>query len=785
MFRVYYGVAGASLTCSAVDSVDITITPIDTASLSSFGPYCESDAAQQLQTNPGSSSGTWSAACGACISSGGLFDPATATAGKYAITYTTSGACPVTEVDTATVTDQMVADITTPATTKCKNASSFQIALSNTSTPGGTWLSVPAGKVSGSGMVDPSAAGVGMFRVYYGVAGASLTCSAVDSVDITITPIDTAKITLGQGPFCVSDPVQTLQKETASSAGVWSGNGIVSGNLGTFNPATAGVGSHKITYTTSGTCPVFDTLTIVVVNQMVADITTANNTNICVDNGLYQINKSAGSTAGGTWSSVPAGLVDNQGKFNPQTAGVSNGIWIYYSVSGATSTCGAKDSIQVNVLPREEAQITDGATKTFCTYDAPFQLTPLNAGGTWAGTGVTVGGLFSPSTAGAGGPYAIRYKLNGTTSQCPDEDTILITVVAPLNAAINPAGPFCENLGTQQLTPVLAGGTFSGTGVNGAGVFDPAVAGPGVHWIKYTQGGQCPNVDSIQVTVEALPQVIIEPDVIGGCAPLLVSFGDSSTSASQVATWSFGDGGGKTMLAANGSTTHTYSKIGTFDVWLKIQFQNGCKDSAQTKITVTEVPVADFTFGPNPASTMDPTISFTNQTTGATDYKWSFGSTGTVGTPSSSTNTNEVIWFDPTVAEAKAKVNGGMDSVPVTLKASNAVCSDSITKMVFIKDVFTLYVPNAFSPNGDGVNEEFYPGGLNHKCDACTNYEFMVFNRWGEMIFRTTDPNVKWNGKRDNNLGNVQIDVYVWKVVYTDSFTGKEGKQMGTVTVMR
>ena len=61
----------------------------------------------------------------------------------------------------------------------------------------------------------------------------------------------------------------------------------------------------------------------------------------------------------------------------------------------------------------------------------------------------------------------------------------------------------------------------------------------------------------------------------------------------------------------------------------------------------------------------------------------------------------------------------------------------------------------------------------------------MIFDRWGEMIFYTTDPNMKWNGKRDNVKQDVQVYVYVWKVLYNNSYSGKKGEQIGTVTVVR
>jgi gliding motility-associated-like protein len=126
-----------------------------------------------------------------------------------------------------------------------------------------------------------------------------------------------------------------------------------------------------------------------------------------------------------------------------------------------------------------------------------------------------------------------------------------------------------------------------------------------------------------------------------------------------------------------------------------------------------------------------------------------------------------------------------MDSVPVTLIVSNDYCVDSITKIILINDIFTLFVPNAFSPNGDGVNDEFFPSGLNINCDVCKNFEFMVFDRWGEMIFYSNNNHAKWNGKRNNNLNDVQEDIYVWKVIYTNTQKGNKGEQMGMVTVVR
>ncbi len=122
------------------------------------------------------------------------------------------------------------------------------------------------------------------------------------------------------------------------------------------------------------------------------------------------------------------------------------------------------------------------------------------------------------------------------------------------------------------------------------------------------------------------------------------------------------------------------------------------------------------------------------------------------------------------------------DTVDITLYASNGWCIDSITKSIIIWDFFTLNVPNAFIPNGDGMNELFYPMGKNHVAD---DFVFMIFNRWGDKIFETTTPYTPWDGTSQLTGNPVQEDVYVWKVVTTDIFENEVVRRTGTVALIR
>lgn len=763
---IWYMKAGS---CGDTTFKVITVTTIDTAKITlGQGPFCQSQGTVNLAKELVSNAGTWS---GTGITNGaaGTFDPSVGQ-GSYLITYKTSGSCPVQDTATVKVVGQKITNIVTADTTMCKNASTKQVRLSSNSTAGGTWLSAPTpGLVTNTGEFNPIVAGAGVFKVYYVMPGATLGCSAADSVLITVSSIDTAKITMGQGPFCLNDPIQTLKIEAASSAGAWSGTGITNTATGAFTAATAAVGSHLITYKTSGTCFVQDTMTIYVVNQMIANLTSSI-ASVCEDAGLYTIQKSGNSTPGGTWTCATAGLVNSSGQFNPALATAGSTYKVLYSVSGATAMCSAKDSIDITIVEREDASITTGSPQALCIYDAPMQITAINNGGTWSGTGVSNSGLFTPTTAGT---FKVKYTLTGSGGFCPDKDSITVVVTDTVSAAILATTSFCQNLPPQQLYPLKPNGFFSGTAVNASGLFNPKGAPAGMHVITYTQGTQCQTSSSISVKIDSLPDLNVKP-LLGGCAPFKVNFADSSSANVVSALWRFGDGDSAVVINPTAATSHLYSNDGNYKAELFVQFQNGCMDSASARVQIASVPTAEFTFDPSPASTADPRINFTNTSIDASTFEWDFTAKGFPAT-SNTTNTEFPIVF--TVVKT--------DTVPVTLIARNAMCADTTQHDVYIKDIFTLYAPNAFSPNGDNLNEVFFPYGANHGCNNCGNYEFLIFDRWGELIFRSTKIDEPWNGKRTNTMRDAEIDVYVWKLYYTDSFTEKAGERMGHVTLIR
>jgi len=249
--------------------------------------------------------------------------------------------------------------------------------------------------------------------------------------------------------------------------------------------------------------------------------------------------------AGGTWS----GIGVSGSTFNPTTAGSGNHI-ITYTITGA---CGAMDTETIAVSAAFNASISP--TSSLCTGDAALNLTAVDIGGTWSGTGITSAsnGTFDPAVAGIG-THTITYTIGGT---CGDFDTEIITVTSTLDATISATSNMCESAAPINMVAATAGGTWSSTCsscIDANGVFTPSVAGCGTYTVTYSLSGACSSTDTESVVVLCDADATISP-VSNFCS------NDAITTMNAVdagGTWS-GNGitGDLFNTAVAGPGTHT------------------------------------------------------------------------------------------------------------------------------------------------------------------------------------------------------------------------------------
>lgn len=183
--------------------------------------------------------------------------------------------------------------------------------------------------------------------------------------------------------------------------------------------------------------------------------------------------------------------------------------------------------------------------------------------------------------------------------------------------------------------------------------------------------------------------------------------------------------------------------------WHKVILQDNCSPPATDSmyIHVPIPPSANFYMRPDSLVSSGTEVTFYNQSAYSSRYLWSFGSKG-----SSSTATSPMHMFQDT----------GRYLVRLVASNDNG-CSDTISKYIRVLDNFQVYIPNAFSPNGDGLNDDFRIEGT-----AIKEFSFTIYNRWGERVFLSTPEAPYWNGRMENRGDKVPIGLYLYQLKATD-----------------
>jgi gliding motility-associated-like protein len=363
---------------------------------------------------------------------------------------------------------------------------------------------------------------------------------------------------------------------------------------------------------------------------------------------------------------------------------------------------------------------------------------------------------------------------------CPAIGVVVVSIASPLSITALSDQTVCPGE-SAQVSAIGQGGAgiHTYTWDDGAGNI---LIGQGItvfptvtttYTVTITDDCSSPAVtDQVTITVADAPVVTFVADDIEGCTPVTVSFINTTDPGmvGSMCIWDLGDG--NFITDCNSVEDYVYTAPGTYDISLTVTSPNGCPTTttAAQMITVYPYAIADFTFGPDPATILDPVIDFESTSENATSYLWTFGDHGIYGT---STEENPSVVFPDSVP----------GSYEVCLEASTpALCPDTECHLVTIDGVFSLWVPNAFTPDGNGVNDYFYASGVGFDN---ADFEMMIFNRWGELIFESHNADIPWDGSVNGGSTRVQTEVYAWKIVCRDEWTGDKKEFVGHVTLVR
>ena len=585
--------------------------------------------------------------------------------------------------------------------------------------------------------------------VDYTITPNSAGCIGADLIiPVTVHP---APSVLGALTTCVGSTTVLTGSGTANIVTPWlSSNPAVAivDNLGVITGVS--VGSSDITYADDNGCQV--TVTVVVNSVDDASFTT---TDFC-EGSVSPVATITGS-AGGTFAYNPDPA--DGSSVNSATGSITNGVGgttysIEYTTAGA---CPATfiQTVTVNAIP----QIDAGPDQVVCDGE---QVVLSGSGATvynWD-NGVIDGLAFTPvlgtttytlTVIGANGCVATD-QLDVIVNSLPvvfagNDFTICDGAPAVLNGA--GASIYVWNPSTvidgQSFTPSnTATYTVTGTDVNG-----------------------CLNTDDVTITVEPSPIVSFTADAITGCAPLTVTFTNTTSGNLTDCLWTFSDG---TQLSGCDSVTTVFQNGGLYDVTLTTASINGCSSSETyfDFISVDDGPTAAFTPSSSSLSVFNPGVLFINNSTGAVSYVWDFGDS--IGT---SIEENPSYTYDAVPANYQ-----------VQLIAYSALgCVDTAWFSVVVNEELLFYIPNTFTPDGDEFNQVFkaiFTRGYDP-----FDFNFYIYNRWGQKIWESHDAEQGWDGISNVSGNLVQDGSYTWKIDFKTLTSDERVEIIGHLNVLK
>lgn len=586
------------------------------------------------------------------------------------------------------------------------------------------------------------------------------TVSVITPAPATITAV---------APVCTNS--STLALTGSPAGGVWSGVGITP--AGVLTPSAAMVGNNTYTYAIgSSTCGSVGNTTVSVEQFVPSTITGAIST-LCITNPTINLSTALStSTLGvGVWSGN--GVTGTT--FDPNAAGTGVHTLTYSTNSSPTATlCPSASTIAITVNSVTQPTITTLGTGPYCDNYTAQQLTANPTGGVWSaatvGTSVSSSGSFSPGSSLLGN-NKLYYTV--TNSPCVKKDSILVNVVHFVPATITGAlGPYCIYDPSIDLNTIaqFTTGVWSGPGVT-TPTFSPAGAGAGTHVLTYSTNSIptttiCPDTKTTTIVVNPKPIAVAIPSNPGGCNyPWTVNFSSTNDPAGS-AVWNYGDG---SATETGLFVSHVYNTPGTYTATIIYTDNIGCKDTANASSTITIFAVPDAAFEPSldVTTVVDAEISFDNQTTNLNlnTYTWDFGGLD------NSTDVNPTYLF----------TNSGEYFVTLIATSPDG-CQDTAVKKITINPDVVLYVPNAFTPGTDGLNDVFQiflpPTGVDF-----STFDLVIYDRWGELIYKTNDVSVFWNGRKNNSGEILKQDIYVYKITFKDE-KKKHYEKLGHVTLL-
>jgi gliding motility-associated-like protein len=746
--------------CAATSAtVTVSVSSLANAGSDATLNLCTSSAPQDLfgQLGAADTGGSWTGPSGASF--GGVFDPALHAAGTYTYSVNAAQPCPADQA-TVTVAVLSVADAgTNGSVALCSSSPSEALFahLGGTPDTGGQWYTPTGAPFNGTFVPGTHAPGS-----YYYVQSAPAPC---------VNDTGFVAVTVAQHPDAGTDG-SLLLCATAGNAemmealggnpqpgGTWTGpTGATDGN---FVPGQDLPGLY--TYHVAGIAPCPSASATVTVGVETPPNAGSNGSiALCPEASPVDLFAHLGGTPSlnGTWTG-PGGI-PSSGTYDPATD--PYGAYVY-SVEGGSACPAATATVNVTLHPTPQPNA--GPDAVSCSLTHTLGATGTWASGSWSGPAdVTIASPTQPNSTVSSttpGTYTLTWSVISDQG-CQGSDEVSIVLTQPMSISGSATDATCHGQcnGTANATatggnPGQTGYIYTWTGAGGqtgASVFGLCA---GNYMVQATDMNGC----SVQMTLTVDQPPPVEAEVVSAIGA--TCHGDCDGSVVVV-----GPVGAEFALAGS----PTFNPDGSFtglcggNHMIIVRAPDGCQGTVVAHVADPPPVAVSFGAGPDTVFVSSPVVHFINGSSPSTvSYLWDFAGLG------SSTEEHPSFTFPNDL--------GAEHMVCLTAWDANG-CEGRYCAPVWVLDEMGVYVPNAFTPDGDEFNEAFMPI---FNVSWIVDYEFQIFDRWGERIFVSNTPGEGWRGDRNGTA--VPSGVYVWRLQCRDKFRNTAITRMGHVTLLR
>lgn len=711
-----YTVTGDNAGCISSQTVVVNINPLPTIGVNA-APSSLCVGQTTTITASGANTYTWSANAG-----GGTSTSVTVTPGSsdtYTVTGTDVNGCVNSNTITVSVGSGAVITISATSNTVCSGGS---ITLNGSGATSYTWA--PGGQTTGTITVTPSGS-----TTYTLTGDNGGGCIGTETVSVNVIPTPTVSTSASSGAICSGQ--STVLTGSGATNYTWMPGGATTNTI-SVNPGSS------TTYTLTGETTGCISTSTVAVNVTATPTVTANASGgtICAGQNVVLTGGGAGSY---TW---------NPGGMTTGTVTVTPGSSTTYTLTGANGACTATETVTVNVtaLPNITA---NASSNSICTG----QSAVLTAGGGTTYTWMPGGATTSTISVTPGSTQV--YTVTGSASGCDNTAQVSITVNATPTVAVSAtSGTICAG----QSTTLNGSGATSYTWNPGGSTSANTTVSP-TSSTTYTligDNGGCTDTTMVNVVVNPTPTL--------GNTALLDSARCGASTGGVLGITVTGGTPGYTYQWSNGSTNDSLLNVpmGTYSV--VVTDANGCV--ATGGVSSFTVPGSSaVTAGLTPPITtgqapLNVTFTGTASTGTTTVFGWDFGN-GTTGTGSAPTSTYNAP-----------------GTYSITMIAYNGGCLDTAYAVVIVDMPTIILIPNIFSPNGDGLNDNFFIFNT-----GLTSLNCEIYNRWGQLMYTITAPQGVWDGKANN--GNEASDGTYYAIIKAVAVDGTVIEKEGYITLVR